>query len=199
MGTRGAYGLRKNGKDKITYNHFDSDPDWLGKAIVEFIQTTPVEEIKKIFDKLVMVDDAASPAPRTAKLYQESLNSSVGGGTKLTWYNYLRGGQGNLSFYKDKKHIHMIDSHEFIKDSLFCEYAYIINLDTEQLEFYTGFNKNKGANGRYAKLHSQDRDSDYLGVALACEIPLAKIIPGTKIESEIVNIMTAAEPKEEAA
>jgi hypothetical protein len=152
--------------------------------------------MKKIFDKLVMVDDQDSPAPRTAKLYQDSLNSSVGGGIKLTWYNYLRGGQGNLSFYKDKKHIHMIDSHEFIKDSLFCEYAYIINLDTELLEFYTGFNKNKDAKGRYAKLHSHDRDSDYLGVALACEMPLAKITQS--VDLEIVSIMTAAEPKEEA-
>ena len=195
MGTRGAYGLRKDGEDKITYNHSDSYPGSLGAAIAGFIRTTSVGEMKKIFDKLIMVDDGDSPAPRTAKLYLESLNSSVGGGPKLTWYNYLRGGQGNLSFYKDKKHIHMIDSHEFIKDSLFCEYAYIINLDTEHLEFYTGFNKNINANGRYAKLHSQDRDSDYLGVALACEISLARII--NDADSEIVSLMTAAEPKEE--
>lgn len=30
---------------------------------------------------------------------------------------------------------------EFAGDSLFCEYAYLINLDTKELEFYSGFNK----------------------------------------------------------
>ena len=35
MGTRGLYGFRKNGIDKLTYNHLDSYPDWLGKKVVE--------------------------------------------------------------------------------------------------------------------------------------------------------------------
>ena len=37
MGTRGLWGFRKDGKDKLTYNHFDSYPDCLGHTIVEFL------------------------------------------------------------------------------------------------------------------------------------------------------------------
>lgn len=36
MSTRGIYGWRKNNENKITYNHSDSYPTWLGEKIVEF-------------------------------------------------------------------------------------------------------------------------------------------------------------------
>ena len=38
MGTRGLYGFRKNGVDKVTYNHYDSYPEYLGRNILEFIR-----------------------------------------------------------------------------------------------------------------------------------------------------------------
>lgn len=37
----------------------------------------------------------------------------------------------------------MLDGIDFIKDSVFCEYAYIINIGTQELEVYLGFNKKK--------------------------------------------------------
>ena len=52
----------------------------------------------------------------------------------------------------------------FLSDSLFCEWAYIINLDDEVFEVYRGFNKNPNAPGRYA---SKQCDSEkYYGVEL---------------------------------
>jgi hypothetical protein len=36
---------------------------------------------------------------------------------------------------------HMIDSHLFLMDSLFCEWGYIIDLDSMLLRVYKGFNK----------------------------------------------------------
>lgn len=33
------------------------------------------------------------------------------------------------------------NSVDFAKDSLFCEYAYVLNLDTDELEIFEGFNK----------------------------------------------------------
>ena len=37
--------------------------------------------------------------------------------------------------------LHMIDSHRFMADSLFCEWAYIIDLDNMRLLVYKGFQK----------------------------------------------------------
>lgn len=65
------------------------------------------------------------------------------------------------------------DRLDFLYDSLFCEYAYIINLDSQMLEFYEGFNQDPNANGRYAKF--KVNDSSYYGVKLVQEIPLNKI------------------------
>jgi hypothetical protein len=39
---------------------------------------------------------------------------------------------------------------DFLADSIFCEYAYILNLDTAELEYYRGRNTDPAAPGRYA-------------------------------------------------
>lgn len=89
----------------------------------------------------------------------------------------------------DWKQHHMNQKYElcnsFLDDSLFCEFAYIINLDTNMLEVYRGFNRNSNANGRYAS-HSvpgrqhipydKENYADYYGVVLVQEIPLNDII-----------------------
>jgi len=39
---------------------------------------------------------------------------------------------------------------EFANESLFCEWVYVLNIDTETLEVYTGFNKEPVTEGRFA-------------------------------------------------
>lgn len=61
----------------------------------------------------------------------------------------------------------------FLFDSLFCEFAYIINLDENVLEFYIGFNKNPEADGRYAY---KIGERGYCGVRLAKTMKLEDIM-----------------------
>lgn len=61
MGTRGLYGFRKNGVDKTTYNHFDSYPDGLGADVVNFIKKHSIDELKKFYDRIQMVQNDTSP------------------------------------------------------------------------------------------------------------------------------------------
>lgn len=68
------------------------------------------------------------------------------------------------------------DRHDFLGDSLFCEYAYIINLDTNMLEYYKGFNKDPKAPGRYSNF--KNSESGYYGISLKKEIPLQDIFDG---------------------
>jgi hypothetical protein len=63
--------------------------------------------------------------------------------TLKEWYCLLRKAQGTLKPYFEGKLKYMIDSLCFIQDSLFCEWVYIINLDSEVLEIYSGYQKNK--------------------------------------------------------
>lgn len=148
MGTRGLYGFRKDGIDKLTYNHFDSYPDGLGADVVRFCSETPVAEMNKIFDKIILVNNDGRPTKEQIEECMRYYNGAVSEQSMFDWYCLLRNTQGNLNVYKgDLKY--MLDDQTFIKDSLFCEYAYIINLDTNCLEFWVGFQKQPCESNRY--------------------------------------------------
>ena len=137
MSTRGIWGLRKDNQDKITYQHFDSYPAGLGNIIKKFIMKHDIEELKIIFDKIILVKKDSVPSNKQIKECSKFFNSDVSKHTTEDWYALLRDSQGNPEVYvKDLKY--MIDNRDFIKDSLFCEWGYIINLDTKCLEIYEG-------------------------------------------------------------
>lgn len=84
------------------------------------------------------------------------------------------------------------DASDFVTDSLFCEYGYIINLDDENIEFYRGFVKEPGM-GRYALLPRYERPSDgmidetYYPITLVAQIPFTET--ASKTTDELVELM----------
>lgn len=180
MGTRGAIGFRINGQDKITYNHFDSYPDALGENVLKFIGSTLFADqrakLKPMVEGLRMVNEDDPPTAADAGACAKFTDTTVGNQSVTDWYCLLRGAQGELAAYLEAGV--MPDSAGFLKDSLFCEYAYIINLDGDLFEFYMGFNKDPKAKGRYAAERGTDPDgqpSEYFGVALVKAWPLDKV------------------------
>lgn len=178
MGTRGAIGFRINNMDKVTYNHFDSYPTGLGVSVIKFIKGTDNDTLKAIAEKIVLVNQGDEPTNEQILECRPYLNKSVSNNTEKDWYCLLREAQGDFEVYKgDLKY--MIDSHDFLMDSLFCEWAYIINLDNGTLEIYEGFNKGENTNGRYAlkpkNTHNDSRDTKYYGVGLINTIPLDEV------------------------
>lgn len=192
MGTRGAYGFFVNGMEKVAYNHWDSYPSQLGASILAYCQKTKFEDMAITANRIILVDGNSQPDKASIKRYKEmgSLDEGVGNQTENDWYCLLRGIQGDISAF-DRGFLHMIDGHTFLADSLFCEWAYIINLDTQKLEVYKGFNKDPKAPGRYASLKDGGHEFDdndgkgkysYYGVVLLGEIPLAEINSLTEAE-----------------
>lgn len=150
MGTRGAYGFRIDGQDKVTYNHFDSYPSVLGTSVLEFARNNSHDNLVAIAKRIRLLSDTSSPTEEEMKKYGHFFNADVGNRTKTEWYCLLRECQGTLEVYENPDFDVMIDSQSFLTDSLFCEWAYIINLDEGLLEVYQGFNENGSAGGRYA-------------------------------------------------
>lgn len=148
MGTRGCYGFRKNGIDKITYNHYDSYPSGLGADVATFCKETSLDEMNEIFDRIILVAESSTPTAEQIAECHKYYGAGDAGQTVEDWYWLLRDTQGDLSVYKDNLR-YMIDSHDFITGSLFCEYAYIINLDTNRLEYWVGFQRKPDKNNRY--------------------------------------------------
>lgn len=152
MGTRGAYGFRKNGVDKLSYNHFDSYPDYLGRNVVEFCKKHTIEELNELYDKIIMVKENGTPSEDQIKYCIENgwADFNVSSQSIDDWYCLLRNLQGDLEkLSKAKSQAYMTNGNNFIKDSLFCEYAYIINLDENIIEFYEGFQKKPQNFNRY--------------------------------------------------
>ncbi len=178
MGTRGLYGLRKNGIDKCTYNHYDSYPDWLGREVLKFCATNNFNRLSTFFNNIEMVREDDVPTTLHIAICKQNgyANFNVSSQSETDWYCLLRNLQGNFKEYTECINryytVFMIDDIDFIKDSLFCEYAYIINLDNKSLEFYVGFQKTPQTDNRYG-VYPDDRG--YYPCKLALVIPLADI------------------------
>jgi hypothetical protein len=175
MGTRGCYGLRKDGLDKLTYNHYDSYPSCLGQSMFDFIQSTSIEEMKNIFDKIVLVKDNDMPSDEELILWK--LTEKIGT-EKFDWYWLLRDTQGDLSYYKQDDAKYMIDNQGFIQDSLFCEWAYIVNLDTSELEVYKGFQHEPHENRYTDYVYESNSGDKYYPCKLIATYPLDNIPDG---------------------
>lgn len=192
MSTRGAFGFRIDGADKVTYNHFDSYLSGLGATLLSDLRKTDEETLVRAARRIRLVDDQEAPTAADIERYGDWANTGVSSGRLNEWYVLLREAQGRLAPYLDGLDV-MIDGHDFLKDSLFCEYAYIVNLDTKMFEVYTGYIKRPEALGRYA---SADTGSDYHGVALLALVPLDKILDAKK--KQVDGILTGLRSAEDA-
>lgn len=162
----------------MTYNHFDSYPAGLGEVVAKFVRTGTQGSLSKLAGKVVLIDQSVPPTPEQVAMCKAAgtVDLAVSEQKETDWYCLLRKAQGEPKGLR--KLPFMIDSHEFLAESLFCEYAYIINLDSGFLEVYRGFNRDPKAAGRYAPIVTPGRDGkpdEYVGVALVGEISLDAI------------------------
>jgi hypothetical protein len=134
MSTRGVYGFYKNGEYKITYNHSDSYPECLGEDVVKFVRKTSVEEMNKIFDRIILVDEDIPATQEQIEECIEYASLNVASNKTSDWYCLLRKAQDNLFVYKEGLN-YMVDNKKFL-DDIWCEWKYIINLDSGVLEIY---------------------------------------------------------------
>jgi len=88
-------------------------------------------------------------------------------------------GSGILDLiYKSEKNLKLKNSIDFAADSLFCEFAYVVNLDKDTLEIYKGFNEEPlNETERFYKLPSRVCSSGtlYYPVKFLISVPIKEL------------------------
>lgn len=151
MGTRNLTAVMLDGKYVIAqYGQFDGHPDRQGKTALGFcgrnLRTKKGrEKFKEQLHRIRFIDD------------DEVENFCRQVGAKNDWLTseqsdalnelvpYLSRDHGakilNLVLESDNEEILLVNNINFAADSLYCEYAYVIDLDKNTFEAYKGFNK----------------------------------------------------------
>lgn len=184
MGTRGLVGVVINNTPKATYNHFDSYPSGLGLDVVKFVDSIKGENFDTLagqFQALTMIDADGTPTPeQIADLGAKGVEPAAVS-TGADWYAWLRNAQGDLAEYVRLGY--MPDGTTFGEDSLFCEWGYLVNLDTRSVEVYKGFQKEPHVEGFWAT--APRSDSGYYGIKRIAVIPFDQLneLAMTSLES----------------
>lgn len=145
MGTRGVFGFVHNGIEKLTYNHWDSYPDGLGLDLLRWLRKADLDALPALIDALEPVP-SGEPTEEDLAKYAKYHDPGVDSGR--SWYSLLRHTQGNPGLILESG-LYSDDS-KFPLDSLFCEWAYVVDLDAGVFEVYRGFRKTPPTEGRWA-------------------------------------------------
>jgi hypothetical protein len=186
MGTRGFVGFVVDNTEKITYNHFDSYPAGLGLDVLTWLHSANVHEVRAAAAALRLVDsDAVAVAEDMRRLGTKYANTNVSTCEPTEWYVLLRETQGDPAAILDAGV--MIDNAEFAFDSLFCEFGYLVDLDTKQFEVYVGFQEEVHDRGRFAN-RASGRVHGYAPVALAASWPLTALPTDDEFLTELDHL-----------
>ena len=136
MGTRHLIAVMYNNEYRIAqYGQWDGYISGQGADILKFLQTVDLDKFKQKLQNVSFLTDEDI----------ENINSTYPNGKWKNVFPYLSRDMGseilNYVYNLQEDQIKLQNKIEFSKDSLFCEYAYVIDLDNNSFEIYKGFNK----------------------------------------------------------
>ena len=169
MGTRNLTMVISNNQTKVAqYGQWDGYPSGQGATaldlLTKIVKEGELSKFKENVDKLTWFTDEQI----------EKINADVDWSEKYPYLSRDWGAQileavhyGTLTkepgFMRSKKLVNtceilgLVDNSKFAADSLFCEWAYVIDLDKNTFEVYEGFNKEPLANDeRFASMPTYD-------------------------------------------
>lgn len=188
MGTRHLTAVFHDGKYKLAqYGQWDGYPSGQGKTVLEFLKNPEfnrVELLRQLDRAIVLAEGqkegywvkaGAEPGAKYVSLaVSENLEKmfptlSRNTGAKVLDHVLTAAEPAPLELSVD-----------FAGDSLFCEWAYVIDLDKHVLEVFKGFNKTPLAEGdRF--FHLQKTDEEYKPVRLVKSYSLWELPTPTRL------------------
>lgn len=153
MGTRHLIAVQKDGRYGIAqYGQWDGYPSGQGVDVLAFAAKMDREEFGKKVNATRFIDfDNQEEVDR--------INNTKDWQTVFPWLS-RDAGADILDHVNDQPEGLLIKNQiKFAGDSLFCEYAYVIDLDAGTLEVFRGFNKDAlGEGERFASAPLDDEE-----------------------------------------
>jgi len=149
MGTRHlTMVIDQKGKTKIAqYGQWDGYPSGQGTTVLKFLKNP--KNIDKLKAKFPMIRFATVQDKKEIDDFMKSIGSKDGWMTgdqadkyhqKYPLLTRDNGAEILNMLLKINENVFIMNQTEFAGDSLFCEWAYVIDLKKKVLEVYTGFN-----------------------------------------------------------
>jgi hypothetical protein len=158
MGTRHLIAVQLDNKLRVAqYGQWDGYPEGQGQTVHKFLSKVNLDKFRKQVAKTYFIVDGSPISKKIDrvfnkynKIYHKSDFDSKKAAAmlepkdKFLYDLFTRDTGANILnvIYKATKEetIPLANNSDFAGDSLFCEWAYLINLDDETLEVYRGFN-----------------------------------------------------------
>lgn len=137
MGTRNLTIVKSDNKYVVAqYGQWDGYPEGNGVVLYNFVKDKyNVDMLKENICRCNYIDE---------KKYEQMIKN-VDEKSFLKEYPQFSRNTGadilSLIISSEEDSINLFDTIDFIADSLFCEWAYVIDLDTNTFEVFKGFNK----------------------------------------------------------
>jgi hypothetical protein len=176
MGTRNLTIVQSGGEYKVAqYCQWDGYPSGQGQTILDALRVIDISDFREKVNALTHLNSDEIHARWKLVGADDSgwCGQDVSDKFKYNWPHLSRDFGGLIieaiaSGKVDEVYLKL----DFAADSLFCEWAYVIDLDKNTFEVYEGFNSQPLADGeRFKFLEEQARDG-YSPIKLAAEWPL---------------------------
>lgn len=167
MGTRHLIAVQLNGEYRVAqYGQWDGYPSGQGVRVLEFLRTANLHAFaEKVAAAQWLADDEANAAWVECGAHPDSdmVSLDVANRHSARYPERSRDTGAKILplIMEYPAGIKLRDSLSFAADSLFCEWAYVIDLDTKKLEVFKGFNHSPlDPAERFAKLPQRENASD---------------------------------------
>lgn len=163
MGTRNLTVVVVNKKVKVAqYAQWDGYLSGQGKTIFDFIENKMnLSKFKKALKNCKFISEKEIKQTWTncgADPESDLVSMDISDKHSKEYPGLSRGsGAKVLDLIQSGEVTELNNNFDFGADSLFCEFAYVLDLDNKVLEIYKGFNKGK-AKGRFSRIKAKDQD-----------------------------------------
>lgn len=154
MGTRHLTMIISNGETKVAqYGQWDGYPEGQGATVLEFLKSCDIDLFRNKVNSLRWITEAEAGRLNSADNWSGDypyLSRDTGAQIlNAIQYGEIRKRESVISCEVE----FLVDSSDFVNDSLFCEWAYVVDLDKIHLRFTKDSTRARWvkANGSIAK------------------------------------------------